>query len=217
MGAAGIRVTVEFSDPGDCPVAALARRANATIRDLSTSVTPAGHGGAVSEFLVDADAVPTDYPRDPVFTYTDRHCYRVPHGPDDDCPCTRLGTHDTPIDRFVATAGGLRLVFHAGDFETLQSIVGDLRDRYPDLDIQRLVRAPTEGAARDAVFVDRSRLTDRQFEVLRESFERGYFERPREANATEVAAALGISPSTFAEHLQAAERKVLRDVLEVDE
>jgi len=36
----------------------------------------------------------------------------------------------------------------------------------------------------------------------------------RAANATEVAAALDISPSTFAEHLAAAQSKVLDSLLE---
>jgi len=42
----------------------------------------------------------------------------------------------------------------------------------------------------------------------------GYFERPKRANATEIAADLGIAQSTFTEHLMAAQRKLLRDVLE---
>lgn len=214
MAPTGIRVTVEFDAPAGCPIADLATRAKTTIRDVSTSVAQDGATHSVSEFLVDADAVPADYEYDPVFTYTDQHCYRVPHGQDGDCPCACLGAYDTPIDRYVASPGGLRLVFHAPDFETLQSIVGELRDRFPDVDIQRLIRAPTDGAPRDSVFVDRSRLTDRQLEVLRESYERGYFDRPRRANATEIAAQLDIAPSTFTEHLHAAQRKLLRDVLE---
>lgn len=41
----------------------------------------------------------------------------------------------------------------------------------------------------------------------------GYFERPRRANATEVADVLDINPSTFSEHLAAAESKLIEDVL----
>lgn len=212
----GIRVTVEFATPSGCPVAALAQRADTTIRDVTTSIPPGDGTPGTAEFLVDADAVPADYEHDPVFTYTDRHCYRIPHGTDDGCPCACLGEFDTPVDRYTATPGGLRLVFHASGFERLQTVVAELRDRYPDVDIQRLIRAPSQGASRDAVFVDRSRLTDRQREVLRESYDRGYFERPRRANATEIADALGIAPSTFTEHLRAAQRKLLADVLEDD-
>jgi predicted DNA binding protein len=41
----------------------------------------------------------------------------------------------------------------------------------------------------------------------------GYFERPRDANASAVADALDISPSTFAEHLATAQRKLLEETL----
>jgi len=41
-----------------------------------------------------------------------------------------------------------------------------------------------------------------------------YFERPKGANATEVAERLGIAQSTFTEHLMAAQRKLLADVLD---
>ncbi|MFW6000412.1 MAG: helix-turn-helix domain-containing protein, partial [Halorubrum sp.] len=56
-------------------------------------------------------------------------------------------------------------------------------------------------------------LTDRQCEVLRTAYRMGYFERPRDANASEVADALDISPSTFAEHLATAQRKLLEEAL----
>ncbi|WP_226013405.1 helix-turn-helix domain-containing protein [Halomicrobium salinisoli] len=209
---AGIRVTVTFPTPPDCPVAELSADANTVISDVSTSVTRAGSTDARSEFLVDAEAVPDDYEHDPVFAYADRHLYRVTH--DADCPCARLGEYETPVHRYFVTDGALEIVFHATDFDRLQTIVGELRDRYPDVDIQRLVRTSTEGSARDPVFVDRGKLTDRQLEVLRTAYEMGYFERPRGANATEVADELDVTPSTVTEHLLAAQSKLFRDVLE---
>mgnify|MGYP000415732930 CR=1 FL=1 len=212
--AAGIRVTVDFPTPSRCPIADLAASADATVRDVTTSVTPASDSGSVSEFLLPADSIPEDFDREPVFTYTGRHSFRVEHGNDSACPCACLGEFDTPIDRYVAEGGHLRLVFHAPDFETLQTIVAELRERFPDVDIQRLIRAPTEGAVRDTVFVDRGRLTDRQLEILRLAYDRGYFDRPRGANATELADELDITPSTLTEHLHTAQRKLLGDVFE---
>jgi predicted DNA binding protein len=209
---AGIRVTVELPNPSGCPVASLSARAGAIITDVSTSVAAGDSTDCVSEFLVDADAVPDDYEQDPVIAYADRHLYRVAH--DADCPCVCLGEFDTPIDRYFADSGTLRLVFHAVDFERLQTVVGELRDRYPDADIQRLVRAPTDRTPRDSVFVDRGQLTDRQLDVLRTAYEMGYFDQPRAANATEVAEALDITQSTFSEHLLAAQSKLFADVLE---
>ncbi|WP_336037846.1 helix-turn-helix domain-containing protein [Halobacterium yunchengense] len=209
----GIRVTVAFPEPPGCPIADLSARASTTISDVATSV--AVDGTAVTEFLVDADAVPDDY-GDPVFAYADRHLHRVTHDADTDCPCVCLGEFDTPIDRYFADAGALELVFHAGDFERLQAVVAALRDRFPDVDIRRMVRAPTGGAPRDSVFVDRGRLTDRQLEAVRTAYDMGYFEQPRGANAGDVAAELGVAASTFTEHLAAAQRKLLADVLEED-
>jgi len=208
---AGIRVTVEFPSPPVCPIADIAARTGTVVNDVSTSVAS---DGCVSEFLVDADATLDDCDADLVFTYADRHLYRVEHDADTDCPCTCLGEFDTPIDRYYARDGDLEVVFHAPEFGELQTVVGELRDRFPDADIQRLVRAPTEATARDTVFVDRGKLTDRQLEVLETAHERGYFERPRGANATELAEELGISPSTFTEHLLAAQSKLFDDVLE---
>jgi len=89
-----------------------------------------------------------------------------------------------------------------------------LRDQYPSVDVQRLLQPPLDGSPEDRVFVNRGKLTDRQLEVLRVAYEMGYFERPKRANATEIAESLGIAQSTFTEHLVAAQRKLLGDLLE---
>lgn len=54
-----------------------------------------------------------------------------------------------------------------------------------------------------------TRLTDRQQEVLRTAYDAGYYEWPRECTGEELADELGISSATFAEHIAAAERKLL--------
>lgn len=43
----------------------------------------------------------------------------------------------------------------------------------------------------------------------------GYFDHPKGANATEVADVLDITQATFAEHLSAAQRKLLSTILDV--
>ncbi|WP_162224255.1 bacterio-opsin activator domain-containing protein [Halorussus salinus] len=52
------------------------------------------------------------------------------------------------------------------------------------------------------------RLTDRQREVLEAAFVAGYFEWPRGESGEEVAERLGVTSTTFSQHLRAAERKV---------
>lgn len=53
-------------------------------------------------------------------------------------------------------------------------------------------------------------LTERQATVLRAAYHRGYFEKPRESSAKEVAASLGISHPTMLEHLRLAQEKVFK-------
>lgn len=51
-------------------------------------------------------------------------------------------------------------------------------------------------------------VTDRQEDSLRTAVEMGYFALPREADAADVAAELGISKSAFLERLRRAEREI---------
>ena len=57
-------------------------------------------------------------------------------------------------------------------------------------------------------------LTEKQWKVLNHSFRRGYFKDPREADSRELASELGISQSTFLEHLRKAQLKLYRSILE---
>lgn len=208
----GIRATVAFTTPDGCPIAELSDAAETTIGSVATNVTSPGDGPSVTEFSADTDCdAQTDLT--PVFSHGGTNRYRFAHGDGATCPCECLGRFGCPVARYVAQRGELTLVFHAADYEELRDIVAELRERFTDVDIKRFVRSPTGEKTRDSVFVDRSRLTARQLEVLETAYEMGYFERPRRANATEVAAALGISPSTFAEHLSAAQSKLFADIL----
>lgn len=208
----GIRATIAFSAPGECPIAATAGLVEGQIDQVSTSVALDGTE-SVTEFLAPSD-IDTPDGVDPVFSYGPQTVYRIVHDGPERCPCECLGRHGCPVHRYIAEDGSLTLVFHAEDFEVLQTVVGELRDRYPPVDVQRLLQPPLEGTPEDRVFVNRGRLTDRQLEVLEAAYEMGYFERPKRSNATEIAERLGIAQSTFTEHLMTAQRKLLDGVLE---
>ncbi len=60
-------------------------------------------------------------------------------------------------------------------------------------------------------------LTDRQHEVLRTAHHAGFFEWPRVTSGEELASSLGISQSTFHEHLRAGERKLVGTFFDGDE
>jgi len=210
----GIRATVAFPAAG-CPIAA-ASRAGTSVDAVANSVgaSPA----PVTEFTADSDCDPDpdgDVTVEPVFSFGSATRYRLDRGTDGvGCPCECLGEFGVPVERYFAQDGTVTVVFYAADYEELQIAVGTLRERFPDADIKRFVRSPEDAAATDTVFVDRSRLTDRQLEAVETAYEMGYFERPRTANAEEVADALGVSRSTFTQHLAAAQSKLLGDLLE---
>lgn len=237
--AAGIRATVKFTAPDGCPIARFSKATEAVIDQTATSVAPPGETGSVTEFFAacDSDSVPDaevetdaedgadetdgggdtetrDELPESIFSYGTAGVYRTAHGDDVDCPCECLGQFGCPVHRYVADHGDLTLVFHAESFDQLQAVMGEFRARFDDVDVQRLLQPPLEGNPQERVFVNRGRLTDRQREVLQAAYERGYFERPKRANATELAADLDISQSTFTEHLVTAQRKILEDVLE---
>ncbi|MDZ7731560.1 MAG: helix-turn-helix domain-containing protein [Natrialbaceae archaeon] len=189
---------------------AASAEASTRIEGVSTSLCSSTCGDSIVEFSVDDAALPLE--SDPIFSHGRTDRYRL-HLEDADCPCACLGEFDCPVARYVADDGVLTLVFYATDFSQLQTIVGELRDRYPAVDIKRFIRGPAGEHVEDTAMIDRSRLTTRQLEVLETAYEMGYFDRPRQANATAIAAELGINPSTFREHLVAAEHKIFADLL----
>ncbi|MFC6873305.1 helix-turn-helix domain-containing protein [Halobellus marinus] len=208
----GIRTTVEIPASDVCPIVELSGAAQTTIDSISPNICPPDCAESVTEFSTDEDHVPDgDVTR--VFSDGETHRYRLTHGDGVSCPCECLGAHGCPVTRYIAAEGTLTVVFYAAEYDQLQEVVGALRERFPEVDIKRLVRSPTEADDRDSVLVDRGRITARQLEVLETAHEMGYFERPRETNATQVAAELDIHPSTFREHLTAAESKILDDLL----
>lgn len=213
----GIRATVSFTDPGDCPLAAASTVTDTAIEQVSTSIALPGETGSVTEFLARADpATVEDACNDveAVFDYGNATLFRTAHEGEESCPCECLGRYGCPVHRYVADDGTLTLVFHADSFEMLQEVMAEFRERYSPVDVQRLLQPPLDGTPEERVFVNRGKLTERQYEVLRVAHDRGYFERPKQANATELAAELDIAQSTFTEHLMAAQRKLLEDILE---
>lgn len=208
----GIRSTVSFSTGIDCPVANLSDKLDTHIRSVRTSIPPADGTPAVLEFALPSDLAETDG-IDPVFTVGSVSICRLSHEGNTDCPCTVLGGHETPIARFTAEDGRLTLVFHTRDFDELQTVVRDLNSRFQSTDIRKLIRSPPRGQSHEYSLVDTGRLTNRQLEMLEVAFARGYFERPRRANATEIADDFGIDPSTFREHINLGLTKLLDDVL----
>lgn len=74
--------------------------------------------------------------------------------------------------------------------------------------------ASDSDTTREAATLGLSSLTDTQFTALRAAYHDGYFERPRERSATEIADSLGVSHSTFLRRLRAAQETVFGEQFE---
>lgn len=206
--ASGLRAELRVTDPPSCQVAAASEG-----DDAATGVSWGGGGPTVTEELtMSADADPEGMT--PVFSDGDRSVYRFERPAEQACVCEVIEQFGSPIRDVRAEDGSLLLSFYARDVATLREVVDALRETADGVSLERLTRSADADGDGDLVLVDRAALTDRQHEVLATAHALGYFERPRGANATEVAAELEISRSTFAEHLASAQSKLLDAVLD---
>ncbi len=130
-----------------------------------------------------------------------------------DCVCEVVEAEGNPVSSLRAVDGALHVTVTGPELETLSTTVTALKSSFDGVRLQELTQS-TESDENDLVLVDRARLTGRQREVLETAHELGYFEYPKGANASEVADALDISGSTFAEHLGAAQSKLLDTILD---
>ncbi len=215
---AGIRAEVAIDDPPHCLLTEVADATAGTITSVTRSVNPETPGRVTEEFVLEVEPAPDSLDLDPepvpLFAYGSRTVYRVERDHDEGDPCDVLAEFDCPVVQIRATGVCLSLTFHAPDMPALQSIVGTLMDRFDGLDVRRLLQSEQESGDQNLVFIDRNTLTARQLEVLETAHRMGYFDHPKGANAGEVAGALEISGTTFAEHLAAGQRKLLRAVLD---
>lgn len=115
-----------------------------------------------------------------------------------------VGTCDASINERGAT---MSLV---GSQDTIRGIINE----YMDSGVSPELRKLGEYAGPDRPM---DQLTDRQRDVLQVAYKEGYYDVPRNASTEDVAAEVGIDPSTVAEHLQRAERNLLTQHLSVEQ
>lgn len=208
-----IRTEIGIGGPGGCPVAQASGDTRETISHITRSTAVNEDGSLTEEFTLGAEAALDQPGLETVFEYDSRTVYRFDRNRNGGCVCDRIERHGCPVSDLHARDGTLFVSFYAPDVKTIQHIVTDLHDWFDDIHVRQLTRAD-ERTDHDFALVDRNRLTDRQREVLETSYEMGYFDYPKRANAGDVAGKLGIAPSTFSEHLAAAQRKFLETILQ---
>ncbi|MFC7019355.1 MULTISPECIES: helix-turn-helix domain-containing protein [Haloarcula] len=215
----GVRAELAFDDPTGCPVADLTDGQGGTARSVTWSD---GDRTVTEQFEYDGDvdassgsetAPEGDVNR--VFDYDDAAVYELERE-SEDCVCQTIAEFDCPLSDVDVADGTLYVSLHLRDATELRALLERLRGAYDDVRVRYLVQSGDGDSSGDVVPVDRDRLTDRQREAVATAYRMGYFDYPRQSNASEVAEALDIAPSTFTEHLTAAQSELLRAVLDDD-
>jgi predicted DNA binding protein len=212
----GVRVGLAIHGAAGCPVAALSARRDGPVTDVAWTRSD---GAITEEFRVrDPETVEgTDLLPEAasVVDLGDERVYRYRTGgaAAGNCACAIVESLGVPVADARAEDGALLLTLHLPDLDRLREAVAALDDAADRVAVRYLIEGAVDEPTTDRTVVDRGRLTTRQREVLATAHRMGYFERPRDANASEVADALDISPSTFAEHLAAAQRKLFEETL----
>ena len=238
----GFSALVSIADPGGCPVAYASNSApvDSIARSSVPDHTPVEEFTVIEREGVSRDngessAENREQPTDddepsvddgaciecdsleadpvPIGGSDGRTVYRFERDFEQPCVCEVIERTGVPITDISAKEGTLLIDVRVRSLDTVSEIVENLRERFDGVRVRELLEIG-DGGRRDPVVVDRYRLTDKQRTVLEAAYDSGYFEYPRETNATELAEELGISRSTFTRHLMVAQSKLLDETLE---
>jgi PAS domain S-box-containing protein len=118
--------------------------------------------------------------------------------------------HTTDVE-----GGRLRVVADVSPATDVGRLVEDVTGAFPESQFvsKRQVARPVKQTRAVAETVE-SQLTERQLAALQAAYYGGYFERPRQQTAEDVAETMGISASTFHQHLRIALETVLTELFE---
>lgn len=205
----GIYAEVKVIGEDVCPIVSEIDRSDVEVTNINRVTDQDGtvieEFTAPSHFSMDGDVKP-------VLEHDHGTVYRFNREYGGDCACDQLTDLGCPVAETRIRNNAVHLSFYAPDRNEVSSIISSLRKKFGNISLQYLCR-DGDGAASELVIVDSARLTDRQREVLQTAYREGYFEYPRESNATEVAEKLDISLSTFMTHLVSAQSKILSELL----
>ncbi|SIR64623.1 hypothetical protein SAMN05421858_3097 [Haladaptatus litoreus] len=209
----GVHAQLEVRGAEGCPASAVSEECtveSVTVSQHSTPETTAVVGEVTVDHADDERTEPQHV--DEVFADDSKSVYRYSHS-NGDCPCSRVPKHGCPIRELRVDSGRLVFSFIAPNLETLREVVSDLQGRCAGVTVRRLTRSDSLDDTQSLLFVDRTAFTKRQYDVLRTAHRMGYFESPKESNSEAVADELGISVTTFVEHLSVAQTKLLEQLL----
>ena len=149
-------------------------------------------------------------------------------GTDDGVARVELAVSDHPVLATVSAQAGsvheaviedgnLYLTLHFAPNADIQGAVDSVKTAYPGATLltrSRTVR-PDQQLHRPMELLS-ERLTDRQLAALEAAYGAGFFNWPRDSSGEALADSLGISPSTYHQHLRKAQQTLMEIVFEAD-
>lgn len=124
-----------------------------------------------------------------------------------------IASYGGRIDSVRLQDADFDIVVHVSTGTDIRTLVEAVRDAYPDARVVAQRRRTRTNRGLDDTG-QLAGLTERQLAVLEAAFYAGFFESPRASTGEELAESLGISPSTFHQHVRVGERKLVRALFE---
>lgn len=130
---------------------------------------------------------------------------------------TALAEHGAVIERFDVDEAVVDLAIELPNGQSARSAYDTLEERYDRVELLGYHESdrPTQ-TPQDVVAQLDNRLTDRQGMALRKAYYADYFDWPRDVSGEDLADSMGVSRSTFHQHLRAAQRKLLEELFADD-
>lgn len=210
----GIRVELKVNNK-TCPVIEQVTGTEASVGSVNRTL--ADDGSRVIEEVVFEEGVTEDeVDLEPVYEHSQFSVFEFDRSTDAQCICDSIEERiERPISRIQSRGDSLYITLYVEDLDSLRDTIESLRKTCTSVGVNKINQSTPE-TLDDSVIIDRGELTARQLEVLQTAHEMGYLQHPKRANAGEVAAELGISVSTFSEHIAAAESKIIQHVVDSD-
>jgi PAS domain S-box-containing protein len=139
----------------------------------------------------------------------------VEFGVDEPPVVSALAERGVETTAITADHGEVRITLEMPASADPRAVIEQLSERYPSTNLlAHRERERPEQTKQELVADIEERLTDRQQLALQKAFLGGFFDWPRSISGEDLAESMEISPSTYHQHLRAAERKVLASVFE---
>ncbi|EJN60953.1 bacterio-opsin activator domain-containing protein [Halogranum rubrum] len=126
-----------------------------------------------------------------------------------------LAEQDAKITTAVSEEGTTRLTATIGPQSDVRTVVDAINARYANAEFTARREATRSDTEVRNVFDEN--LTDKQRSAVQAAYHSGFYSWPRESTGEDVAESLGISASTYHQHLRAAHRAILLELVEGDD